>query len=110
MPQPDTVWPIPLGTMCELLEAAGLAVRWQRDWTAQHRATAEALANAYAAAAPAIAAGIGRQRLERLLAAHRLWAEWLAAGRVRKLAMVAERPGASAWEQPAQYPDGDEMS
>jgi hypothetical protein len=35
---------------------------------------------------------IGRRALDELLAAHRLWIEWLDAGRVRKLALVAERP------------------
>ena len=30
-------------------------------------------------------------RLDELLAAHRLWSEWLATGRVRKLALVTER-------------------
>ena len=38
-----------------------------------------------------IAARIGRRALDELLAAHRLWIEWLGAGRVRKLALVAER-------------------
>jgi hypothetical protein len=46
---------------------------------------------AYAAHAAAIAAQIGRRALEELLAAHRLWVEWLEAGRIRKLALVAER-------------------
>ena len=34
---------------------------------------------------------IGRRALDELLAAHRLWSEWLATGRVRKIALVAER-------------------
>ncbi len=43
-----------------------------------------------------IAAQIGHQALQDLLAAHRLWSEWLRDGRVRKLALVAEKTGPSA--------------
>jgi hypothetical protein len=74
-----------------MLDRAGLAVTWQEDHSRAHRATAQALADAFAADAEAIAAAIGRRALHELLAAHRLWIEWLAAGRVRKLALVAER-------------------
>ena len=56
-----------------------------------HRATAQALMDAYAAGAEAIAAQLGTSALEDLLAAHRLWIDWLEEGRVRKLALVAER-------------------
>jgi hypothetical protein len=52
---------------------------------------AESLTHAYAADAPAIASQIGRRALDELLTAHRLWTEWLASGRVRKIAVVAER-------------------
>ena len=38
-----------------------------------------------------IAAEIGDQALEELLRAHRLWSDWLHAGRVRKIALVAEK-------------------
>ena len=51
---------------------------------------AQALADAFAADAADIAAQIGRRALDELLAAHRLWIEWLDEGRVRKLALVAE--------------------
>ena len=52
---------------------------------------AQALADAFAADAEDIAAQIGRRALDELLAAHRLWIEWLDEGRVRKFALVAER-------------------
>jgi hypothetical protein len=52
---------------------------------------ARALADAFAADAADIAARIGRTALDELLAAHRLWVRWLDEGRVRKLALVAER-------------------
>jgi hypothetical protein len=49
------------------------------------------LADAFAADAADIATQVGRRALDELLAAHRLWIEWLDEGRVRKLALVAER-------------------
>ena len=69
----------------------GWSSRWQEDHSRAHRASREALAEAFTADAEAIAAQIGRRALDDLLAAHRLWIEWLDAGRVRKLALVAER-------------------
>lgn len=80
MPNADTVWLTPLDELHELLEQAGLTVRWEADWSESHRRTADALATVYAAEA-----------LDELVTAHRLWAEWLATGRIRKLAVVAER-------------------
>ena len=91
MPDADTVWLTPLDELAASLERAGLAVTWQEDHSRAHRATAQALADAFAADAAAIAAQIGRRALDELLAAHRLWIEWLDEGRVRKLALVAER-------------------
>ena len=52
---------------------------------------AESLINAFVADATDIALQIGRPALDELLAAHRLWSEWLTTGRVRKIALVAER-------------------
>jgi len=91
MPDADTVWLTPLAEMRALLERAGLAVRWQEDWSDAHRVVADLLIAAFTADEAAIAAGIGRQALDELLAAHRLWSDWLAMGRVRKLAVVAEK-------------------
>jgi SAM-dependent methyltransferase len=91
MPDADTVWLTPLDELAASLERAGLTVTWQEDHSRAHRATASALADAFAADAEAIAAQIGRRALDELLAAHRLWIEWLDAGRVRKLALVTER-------------------
>ena len=91
MPAADTVCLTPLDEMHSLLERAGLAVRWKEDWSESHREVAAGLAAAYAADSEAIARRIGRRRLDDLLTAHRLWSEWLATGRVRKFALVAER-------------------
>jgi hypothetical protein len=52
---------------------------------------AESLTETFAADADQIAAEIGDQALEELLRAHRLWGDWLHAGRVRKIALVAEK-------------------
>jgi SAM-dependent methyltransferase len=91
MPDADTVWLTPLDEMAVSLERAGLTVTRQEDRSQAHRAVAQALADAFAADAGAIAAQVGRRALDELLAAHRLWIEWLGDGRVRKLALVAER-------------------
>jgi SAM-dependent methyltransferase len=91
MPDADTVWLTPLGELTASLERAGLAVTWQEDHSRAHRATAQALADAFAADAADIAAQIGHRALGELLTAHRLWIDWLDAGRVRKLALVAEK-------------------
>jgi SAM-dependent methyltransferase len=91
MPDADTVWLTPLDEMVTSLERAGLIVTWREDHSRAHRTMAEALTRAFAADAEAIAAQIGRRALDELLAAHRLWTEWLDEGRVRKFALVAER-------------------
>lgn len=91
MPDADTVWLTPLPEMLGHLERAGLEVRWQEDFSASHRAVADALIDAFAAGSAEIAAQVGGRALEELLAAHRLWSEWLGAGRIRKLAFVAEK-------------------
>jgi SAM-dependent methyltransferase len=94
MPDADTVWLTPLHELREGLERAGLVTLWQEDSSRSHRAVADSLIAAFTADATAIADQIGRQALEELLAAHRLWSDWLRDGRVRKLAFVAEKVGA----------------
>jgi SAM-dependent methyltransferase len=91
MPNADTVWLTPLDEMQKTLLEAGLVVRWQEDWSRSHGAVAESLIAAFTADATDIAARIGGRALDELVAAHRLWSEWLASGRVRKIAIVAER-------------------
>ncbi len=91
MPDADTVWLTPLQEMLACLERVGLLVRWQDDCSRSHGAVADSLINAFAADATDIARQIGRRALEELLAAHRLWSDWLREGRVRKIAFVAEK-------------------
>ena len=91
MPDSGTVWLTPLDELATSLRRAGLVVSWHEDHSRAHRDVAEALLGAFTADAEAIAAHVGRPALDDLLAAHRLWIEWLDAGRVRKLALVAER-------------------
>ena len=91
MPGADTVWLTPLDELRSLLGQAGLTVCRQDDWSASHRDMASALADAYAADRDVIATQIGRSAVDDLIAAHRLWCEWLDAGRVRKLAVLADR-------------------
>ena len=94
MPDADTVWLTPLAEIHALLERAGLTVRFETESSGAHRAVADALIDAFTAEGAEIADGIGHRALDELVAAHRLWSEWLACGRVRKFAIVAERTAA----------------
>jgi SAM-dependent methyltransferase len=89
MPDADTVRLTPLDDVTAILERAGLTVTRREDHSRAHRAVAQALADAFAADAEAIAAAVGRRALDELLAAHHLWVDWLDTGRVRKFAIVA---------------------
>jgi SAM-dependent methyltransferase len=91
MPDADTVWLTPLQDMLTCLQRVGLVVRWQDDRSRPHRDVADSLINAFATDAANIAGQVGRPAFEELLAAHRLWSDWLREGRVRKLAIVAEK-------------------
>jgi SAM-dependent methyltransferase len=91
MPAADTVWPVELAKLTDLLGGAGLAVTWQREHSAAHREVAAALLRGYRADAAQIAAQIGEQAVAELITAHRRWKDWLGSGRVRKFAMVAEK-------------------
>ena len=91
MPDADTVWLTPLPKMVASLKRVGLGVRWQQDLSRSHGAVANSLAKEFTADAEAIAAQIGATALEELLASQRLWGDWLREGRVRKIAVVAEK-------------------
>ena len=91
MPDADTVWLVPIDEMLASLDRVGLVVHRQEDFTESHADTAESLTEAFAADADRIAVEIGDQALEDLLRAHQLWSDWMRAGRVRKIALVAEK-------------------
>ena len=91
MPDADTVWLTPLAELVELLAGAGLRVRRQEECSRSHLVTVDALIDSFAADYRTIAARIGRNALDDLMAAHQLWSTWLREGRVRKFAFVAER-------------------
>ncbi len=91
MPDADTVWLTPLDEMLALLERSGFAVRRREEHSSSHRAIADSLIDAFEADSADIAAEIGQQPLDELLAAHRLWSDWLRDGRVRKFEFVAEK-------------------
>jgi SAM-dependent methyltransferase len=91
MPDADTVHLVPVDEMLAILDRADLIVRWQEDRSQSHAATAESLTEAFASDAVDISAEIGDRALEELLSAHRLWSGWMRSGRVRKIALVAEK-------------------
>jgi ubiquinone/menaquinone biosynthesis C-methylase UbiE len=92
MPDADTVFLIELTELSALMREAGLVVTWLEDWSASHGETAIALLASFRAESAAISARVGTRALDDLIAAHRLWSDWLRSGRVRKFALVAERP------------------
>jgi ubiquinone/menaquinone biosynthesis C-methylase UbiE len=93
MPDADTVWLIPLAEMSQLLRQVGLRVSWQQECSQSHLTMVDSLVHAFASEAEEIAAQVGQCALDELLAAHRLWSDWLRSGRVRKFALVAEKFG-----------------
>ncbi len=93
MPGADTVWLTPLPRLRSDLNRAGLRVRWCVETSRAHRVTVDALADAYAAAAPELHEAGGGEAVDGLIASHRLWSRWLREGRVRKFDVVAEKVG-----------------
>jgi hypothetical protein len=91
MPDADTVWLVPMPELLEHLGRSGLQVTWSQECSGSHRAMADSLGEALAADRSAIADQLGDLATDELLAAHRLWSDWLGRGRVRKFACVAEK-------------------
>ncbi len=91
MPAADTVWPVLLPDLVDMLGRAGLEVVRQEECSDEHRTVVDSLLRAFAAEEAAIVAQIGRVAVDEMSAAHRLWSEWLRTGRVRKFAVVARR-------------------
>jgi len=91
MPAADTVWPVELAKLTDVLRNAGLAVTWRQEYSSSHHAIATALLRCYRADSPQIAGQIGEQATAELITAHQLWSDWLGSGRVRKFAIVGEK-------------------
>lgn len=91
MPDADTVWVTPLPEMLSALQRAGLRVQWAEECSRSHLEVVDSMTLAFIAEEPSIAARVGSRALRDLLTAHRLWSDWLEAGRVRKFAIVAEK-------------------
>jgi sarcosine/dimethylglycine N-methyltransferase len=96
MPDADTVWLVPLPELLADLERCGLQVTWTQECSDSHLQMVDALVDAFSADRSAIADQVGDRALDELLAAHRLWSDWLREGRVRKFAYVAEKVGQTA--------------
>ena len=116
MPDADTVCLVPLPRLVSTMERVGLQVRWVEECSRLHRMMVDSLVAAFAAEESAIDAQLGSRALQELLAAHRLWSEWLGEGRVRKFTFVAEKtrqpgtddqpPGTplAFWQRPRRSP------
>jgi cyclopropane fatty-acyl-phospholipid synthase-like methyltransferase len=91
MPEADTVWLLPLPELLSSLEEVGLRVNCMEECSGSHRETADSLIEAFAADRSAIEDQVGARALDELLAAHRLWSDWLREGRVRKFTAVAQK-------------------
>jgi len=91
MPASDTVWLTPLPRLRSDLDRAGLRVTWCAETSRAHRVRVGALVGSYAAVAPVLVAAGAGDTVTDLLASHRLWHRWLASGRVRTFALVAEK-------------------
>jgi SAM-dependent methyltransferase len=95
MPDADTVWLIELSELRAQLREVGLEVTWQEECSAAHHAMAAGLLRAFRDHRSQLVGQIGTRASEELIKAHQLWADWLGGGRVRKFALVAERPRAA---------------
>jgi cyclopropane fatty-acyl-phospholipid synthase-like methyltransferase len=91
MPDGDRVWLVAADAFCDLLEASGFALRRVDDLTVSHAAVARNLALAFAHHRQSIAGHVGDEACAGLITSHTIWARWLESGRVRKLAIIAER-------------------
>ena len=92
VPEGKEVWLIPESEFRVLLEATGFQIRSVEDHTASHAEVAGRLAAALQSDRAPIVAALGSQTSNELVMAHERWAEWPSARRVRKLAVVAQRP------------------
>lgn len=91
IPEGDQIWLVPEEVLLVPLEEAGFRVCQILDRTAAHADLARRLAAAFFRDRARIVSHLGASHWNAVVAAHRQWVEWLTTGRVRKLAIVAER-------------------
>ncbi len=91
MPESDTVWVMPLPDLICELRGVGLRVSWLTETSATRRSIIDALIAAYTTARSEVPGSAGRETVERLLRAHRVWSRWVRTGRIRTFALVAEQ-------------------
>ena len=91
-PEGEEVWLTPESEFRVLLEATGFRIHLVEDHTAAHAEVAGGLAAVFRRDRATIVAALGSQASNELVMAHEWWAEWLSARRVRKLAVVSQRP------------------
>lgn len=91
MPESDTVWPVPLLELQNLVERNGFRLAWLEDRSASHLRVVSSLVAQFTAHEAEIASEIGRGAIDTLLTGHRLWRDWLRTGRIQKYALVATR-------------------
>lgn len=89
MPEADTIWPMPLIELVGRMSGAGLEVSWRQERTRSHRQVVDNLIGAFVAERSTLALELGDGAVNDLLAAHRLWSDWMTTGRVRKFVIVA---------------------
>ena len=93
LPGGDQVWFTPEPEFRDLLAEAGFRVTWSRDLTAGHAGRTRRLAEAFGPERAAIVEAMGEPFWAAIVAQHRTFATWLEQGRLRKVAIVAERAG-----------------
>jgi len=92
VPEGEEFWLTSESAFRVLLEAVGFRILWVEDHTAAHAEVAVRLAAAFRRDRATIVAALGPQTFNDLVLVHERWAEWLSTRRVRKLAVVAQRP------------------
>ena len=80
MPDADTVWLVPLAELRSSLERVGLRVRWQQECSRVPPGDGRGAPRRSSPSGRPSPRLSGSRALEELVAAHRLWSDWLAEG------------------------------
>ncbi len=90
MPESSTVCLIPQVAMNQVLGACGFRPLYTQNLTSAHARVAEKLWSGYSQHRASLERAMGAKGTARLIDSHRLWADWLTSGRVRKFGVVAQ--------------------